>query len=338
MRLPFVFYPMKNTETIIMAPLRGVTTYQFRRAYAQFFDGVDTAMAPFIPPSLSKKINNRSIRDLLPESTNGSYPITPQVLGNNPEVLPPFLHRFAELGFSEINWNLGCPAPQVTKKSKGSALIQNSEAISAFIGALNSDGRFSVTVKARLGLTDSSELLGQLPLFESLGINELIVHPRIATQNYSGVASRTAFKSIQDNTNLHCIYNGDIFSMAFYNETLHHYNINLSKIMMGRGLLINPYLPAQVKEIATPSDKNKHLALFLSALYEEYRHSFSGTTPILGRFKEYWGYLKYSFPQSQKHIKQIMKATTEEKYKAAEQKILSEIEFSAPLSNPILDY
>ena len=78
-----------------MAPLRGVTLYTFRAIYSKHFLGVDSAVAPFISTTQCATVSPKLVKDI---SKVSSLPLTPQILGNNSNILLPYLKKFLELG------------------------------------------------------------------------------------------------------------------------------------------------------------------------------------------------------------------------------------------------
>ena len=95
---------------IYLAPLRGLTDALFRETFSSHFDGFDAAVAPFISPQKKSLYEDKMIRDVLPVH-NTKLPIIPQLLHTDPEDFLVLAHRLTGLGYTHINWNLGCPAP-----------------------------------------------------------------------------------------------------------------------------------------------------------------------------------------------------------------------------------
>ena len=112
---------------IYFAPLEGITGFVLRNAYESCFPGtIDRYFAPFIAASCRKKLAARDLRDVLPEN-NKELPIVPQILTNRAGDFLLASKKLAELGYGEINLNLGCPSGTVTAKKKGYTIDETCE-------------------------------------------------------------------------------------------------------------------------------------------------------------------------------------------------------------------
>ncbi|MBC7958653.1 MAG: tRNA-dihydrouridine synthase, partial [Vallitaleaceae bacterium] len=95
-----------------LAPIQGMTTSVYRNAFAKIFGGIDTYYTPFITTSAA--LNKALLKDLLPEHNDAGVAIIPQLLGNNGADFRLYTSALVDLGYKEINWNIGCPFPMVT--------------------------------------------------------------------------------------------------------------------------------------------------------------------------------------------------------------------------------
>ena len=95
---------------LYLAPIQGITDAIYRDTFAKYFDGFDIAITPFISATKADRIKPSYLKDLLLEDTSGMF-IVPQILGNNPEHFILLARHLFELGYENINWNLGCPYP-----------------------------------------------------------------------------------------------------------------------------------------------------------------------------------------------------------------------------------
>jgi tRNA-dihydrouridine synthase len=82
--------------------------------------------------------------------------------------------------------------------------------------------------------------------------------------------------------------------------------------MIGRGLLMNPFLAEEIKGLQTGDreDRRKRLLIFHQELYEGYKKKLSGPGHLLGRMKQLWLYLIASFPEKKKPFKKLKKSNT----------------------------
>ena len=322
---------------IIMAPLRGVTVATYRRVYKKHFSGISSAMAPFISTTACERVSDKLVKDILPQNNQNSYPIIPQIIGNKKEIVMPYLKKFVSMGFKEVNWNLGCPAPMITRKQKGSGALLYPELIEEYIAELSQFKKLDFSVKVRLGFEEIDDTIKLLPIFEKYGCKNITVHARTGQQGYSGRVNIDGFVQILNKSTIPVIYNGDILSKDIYNETKARFTKPISGIMLGRGILVNPFLPQEILGVARPNSAKEQVKMFITDLFHEYKQELSGIKPVLGRMKEIWRYLQFSFPHGNKFFKKITRSTEEEQYKKWVSKIF-DTEFIPPKEYPNINF
>ena len=107
---------LPSLPVLYMGPIRGGTDHIYRNTFAAHFDGFDLAVAPFINCIGTNKITQKYIRVLLPEN-NTAMPVIPQILSKSAEGFVNLVNYLADMGYNTVNWNLGCPYPQVARKT-----------------------------------------------------------------------------------------------------------------------------------------------------------------------------------------------------------------------------
>ena len=100
------------------APMEGVTNAEYRRVHRRFFPEADRYYAPFIAPDAGGRFKRSHLNALLPEANEGVR-LVPQILANNAEAFLGAAETLAELGYTEVNLNAGCPSGTVVSKHKG---------------------------------------------------------------------------------------------------------------------------------------------------------------------------------------------------------------------------
>lgn len=133
-----------------LAPLRGFTNALYRNLYSAHFQGIDTAISPFINTLSAKQINRSHIKDILPEN-NHEMPVVPQIIGNDPAGFIQLAIKFHDLGFDTVNWNLGGPAPMVAKKLRGSGMLPYPGMIKAFLDDVIPRIPTRISIKTKIG-------------------------------------------------------------------------------------------------------------------------------------------------------------------------------------------
>ena len=108
---------MEN-RTFYFAPLEGITDYIYRNTYHRLFEPMDAYFIPFLTPDKNGKLSRRQRRDVLPENNEGLH-VIPQILTNKEEEFLNGARQLEELGYREVNLNLGCPSRCVVSKGRG---------------------------------------------------------------------------------------------------------------------------------------------------------------------------------------------------------------------------
>lgn len=303
-----------STAFLYLAPIQGVTEVVFRNLFCRHFPGFDAAMAPFINPQGQAHFTQKVLADVLPERNTG-LPLVPQLLHNNAENFIAMAARLEDLGYEHINWNLGCPAPMIVRKKRGSGLLPYPDAIIGFLEEVMPRLKARLSIKTRLGLHENSEILELLPRLDDFPLAEITIHARLGKQLYRGTTDLDGFAACQGLTRHELVYNGDITSTAVFNELASRFPA-VRRWMIGRGALSDPFLPAAIKGAAPlpPQEKIKRVMAFHDELYSQYREKLFGPSHLLGKMKQLWAYLIFSFPGQEKMLKKINKASSEEQY------------------------
>ena len=167
------------------APMEGLTDSVYRRLHNGYFPGVDQYYMPFISPTVHRSLTPREAREL-PRADSEAFTAIPQIMTKVPEDFLWAAGQCAELGYGEVNLNLGCPSGTVVAKGKGSGMLADPESLDRFLDGIFSASPVPVSVKSRLGLTDPQEFPRLLEVFNRYPIAELTLHPRVRKAFYSG--------------------------------------------------------------------------------------------------------------------------------------------------------
>jgi len=303
--------------TLLSSPLQGFTDFRFRNAQNKIFGGIDTFYAPYIRLNGKMVIKSSYQRDLLPENNN-TLEVIPQIITNDADEFL-FVSKYVqELGYKELNWNLGCPYPMVTKCGMGSGLISNTEKINQILHKVHNESDILVSMKMRLGYDTTEEILDVFPILEQYPIKNVAIHARIGKQLYKGGVHLDAFQACVDNSKLKLYYNGDITTVAKFKEMQERFP-TIDHWMIGRGLIADPFLPTMIKNNSFEYPKNKMelLSEFHDTLYQGYSESLSGSTHILLKMHHLWEYFSVIFSNPHKVHKKIKKTQSIRNYEAA---------------------
>jgi len=138
------------------APMEGMTGYVYRNAHHIFFDHIDKYFSPFIAANQSERFTTRELNDILPENNRGIV-LIPQILTNQ---AADFIHtagKLKQLGYNEINLNLGCPSATVVSKNRGSGFLSKTDDLDAFLNEIFTKATTKISIKTRIGKTDPEE-------------------------------------------------------------------------------------------------------------------------------------------------------------------------------------
>jgi tRNA-dihydrouridine synthase len=302
----------QNNSTIYLAPLQGFTDFVYRKAYNDIFQGIDAFFVPYISVKNNEILKKYEKEILL--SNNPQHRVIPQVLINNADEIL-FLSKILEdTGYKEINLNLGCPYPMVTNREMGAGLLPHPEKLQAILSLFFEKSKLKLSVKLRAGLTSENEIEQVIPILNQFPLTEVIFHPRIARQLYAGELLYHKFEYVSANLKHRLVYNGDILSVSDFNNRKHRFN-EINHWMVGRGVLMNPFLPAEIKEISfTPIEKLEKLQNFHQIILEFYSETMDNEGNVLNKMKQFWIYFSHVFPGQNKHLKWIKKSNSLNKY------------------------
>lgn len=298
-----------------MAPMEGLTGYVFRSAYQRHFHNIDRYFTPFIN---NAKMNHREVADILPEH-NAGMEVIPQILTNRVEDFVAVSKALAEYGYEEVNLNLGCPSGTVVSKGRGSGFLAMPEELDRFLDGIFSRCPLKISIKTRIGKLDAADWEELLAIYEKYPMTELIIHPRIQRDFYKNTPDMEAFAKAEEMSSHPLCYNGDVFSVEDYERVTKRFP-SVERMMLGRGILMNPGL---IDEINGKEGVNaKELCAFHDEVMEGYLAVMSGERNTLFRMKELWSYLGERFPDGEKALKRLRKATRIPEYQAAVSEVL----------------
>lgn len=183
-------------------------------------------------------------------------PLALQLGGSHPKELAICAKMAEEMGYDEVNLNVGCPSDRVQNNMIGACLMGHPELVADCIDAMQQAVSIPVTVKHRIGIDDQdsyAELHHFVKTIAATGCSTFIVHARKAIlQGLSPKENReipplkydVAYQLKKDFSELEIIINGGIKTI---NECLEHVN-HLDGVMVGREAYQNPWLLNQVDQ------------------------------------------------------------------------------------------
>ena len=305
------------------APLEGLTDSIYRKLHHKYFPGITQYYTPFISPTVHRALTPREARELPPADTL-DFKVVPQLLTKSPEDFLWMAGQCRDLGYCEVNLNLGCPSGTVTAKGKGAGMLNDLDALDRFLSSIFSAAPLDISIKTRLGFSSSEEFPRLLDIFNRYPVKELTVHPRVRNAFYNGSVDMDAFRYALDHSHVPVCYNGNLYTREQLDNVSCQFP-KISALMLGRGLIADPGM-------LSPGETDvKTLERFYDELLEEYTQAFGGSRNAMFRLKENWRYLICKFEGGEKLAKRLRKTTDLREYTA----ITKEIFHTLPLRNDV---
>jgi len=202
----------------------------------------------------------------------------------------------------------------VAKKQRGSGLLPYPQKIESFLDATIPAIPNRLSIKARLGRKKTDEILTLLEIFNQYPLDEVIIHPRTGEQMYNGQPDLDMFEKCLAVSAHTMVYNGDINDLDTFKLFSERFK-TVDRWMIGRGALVNPFLPAIIKAGNDGcANKVEIFRVFYDDLFEQYRQVFHGPGHLLDRMKGFWTYFCRSFKDSRKIKKKIHRTQTLDRY------------------------
>ena len=326
---------------LILAPMQGLTELMFRKVYHRCFPGaLDYAISPFLSLTHGNLTEAwEKIDDVLPEPNRNSIPVIPQILGKEPVEFIDLANRLFDIGYTEINWNIGCPMRRVTAKHRGSGILPYPDEVRAVLDSVVPRLKARLSVKMRLGLRSKEEIFALVPILNDYPLASVTIHPRLGRQQYTGHPDLETFGQVLPLIKHPVIYNGDICTPGDVRRIKERFP-QVADIMVGRGILYRPTLPLEaspptplreergvVSEVSpsTPLSSRRGAGgeVFIARLVEEIGRQMPTEQSRLRKTKEYWCLLWRELEISESEARKVLH---EQDYSSARKKIFEYIQ------------
>jgi len=276
-----------------LAPMAGVSDPALRLQCKKLGAGLVVTEFTNIHSIIAKekqlRENQKTIQEFI-EYSEGERPLSVQLFGSDLAALEKAA-KIVEPFFDMIDYNMGCPAPHVTKQMAGGALLQETNLTQQIFTTLVNAVKKPVTLKIRLGVTEASRYLFKdiSQMAEDEGIEMITLHPRTVNQGYSGNADWKMIKQLKEICKIPIVGNGDITTpeeaKTMMDET------NCDYVMIGRGAMGNPFLFEQINDYLKTGTYNQYsfrdkLDSFFEYLHltEQYKIKFANIKGQAMRF------------------------------------------------------
>ena len=310
-RLPEQRLPWpEGTLPLMLAPMQGLTNRALRNLFACWVQP-DTLFTEFMrvaPGNTNKRLSATDLREMVP--AEDGIPLVVQLIGHGTEALVSAARIAEAAGAAHINLNLGCPFGRMTTGLTGGGILQRPELLQEMIPALRSVIKGSFSIKLRAGYDDPEQIFSLLPLFDSAGVDFLVLHPRTVIQEYTGTADHTVTSRVVRQTRVPVIANGDIRTAQMGMRVIEQ--TGAAGLMLGRGAIADPLLFQRLRkrDSAVPErvERAAMLRNYLTELLNRYKNIFCGEQQVLGKVKTVL--ITMEDPDFVKQLKHLKKAKT----------------------------
>ena len=295
----------------LFAPLEGITGSIFRTTYDDFFGGIDAYYTPFVTTRDGGIMKNKEKKDILPENNPGIN-LVPQIMTTKSEEFLQAAKHMEEMGYKEVNLNLGCPSGTVVPKGKGSGFLREPEKLDLFLEEVYKRCPIDISIKTRIGFESPEEFPKLLNIYNKYPVKLLIIHLRTRQEMYTGNVHPEVFEYAGKNSKNPICYNGDILTKEAVDNIEKTYP-DTEFVMIGRGYLRFPGFVGNDTLKGDYNDKQR-LINFAEELKRRYAEVLFGDRPLLFKMKELWTHMKDSFEDGDKLFKKIKKSKTIDEY------------------------
>ena len=308
-------------QRIDFAPLDGITRAVYRRVWHKYFGGVDRYFIPFFSPTDQHILTNRDRREVGPEN-NADLPAVPQVMTCRAEDFLWAAELVADMGYSEVNLNLGCPSGTVTAKGKGSGFLAKPEELDRFFDQVFSRVTLPVSVKTRLGIADPAAFQPLMDIYDRYPIACLTIHPRVQKEKYRGQVHLEEFAQALARSRNPVCYNGDLRTVEEVRALEARFPA-VEAVMIGRGAVADPALPRKLRGGSAAT--REELQSFMQELYREYQAFYGQVGTAAQRMREVWFYLIHLFEDADRLNKKLRRFKSPGEYEVIEAAIFQEL-------------
>jgi tRNA-dihydrouridine synthase B len=183
------------------------------------------------------------------EFTEEERPVSIQIFGGDPDKMAAAAQIVEGMGADIVDVNMGCPVPKIAKHNAGCSLMREPHHAATVISAMAKAVKIPVTVKMRAGWNDRSRNAPDLArMVQDAGAAAVTIHGRTAEQSYSGSADWELVSGVAQDLSIPVLGSGDCIEPQ---QIVDRLRSGVSGVLVGRGVLRNPWVLAQAADIAS---------------------------------------------------------------------------------------
>jgi tRNA-dihydrouridine synthase B len=227
----------------LLAPMAGVTDTIFRRVI-RGLGGCGLIMTEFTSAEGVTRSAAKTLRYLYYDADE--HPIAAQLFGADAAVMASAAALVEDLGFDQVDINLGCPAKKVVKCG-GSGLLRDLKQLERILGAVRAAVKIPLTIKMRSGWDEQNVVAAEVArMAEGIGVEAVAVHPRTRMQGYSGQADWSVIAQVKQVVAIPVVGNGDIRLPEDAERMVAQ--TGCDAVMIGRTAATNPWIFRQMEQ------------------------------------------------------------------------------------------
>ena len=294
----------------VVAPMAGMTDTAFRRLVKRQ-GGCGLVVTEMVSSEGLVRGIDRTLE--YAEYTEEERPVSIQIFGGDPAKMAAAAQIVEGMGADIVDVNMGCPVPKISKHNAGCSLMREPAHAASVIEAMTRAVRIPVTVKMRAGWNDASRNAPELARrVQDAGAAAVTIHGRTAEQSYKGLADWDLVAQVAGGLEIPVLGSGDCVEPQQIIERMRYSpehvaaaaNRPISGVLVGRGVLRNPWILAQAADLAagraprrvTMEERGQFLLDYIELLIAErvneskgFRHVAPGTMPgAPARGRERW--------------------------------------------------
>ncbi len=301
--------PHTLSAPTVLAPLAGITHLPFRL----MIKAVGCGLVCSEMVSANGLVHKSKKTHQLMMSTAEEKPLSIQIFGSDPDIMAEAARMVEAAGADILDINFGCSVKKILKSGSGSALMKEPEKSRRILESVRRAINIPLTIKVRSGWDASGkQAIDIARIARDAGADVVAVHPRTATQGFSGTADWRIIRAVKKELDIPVIGNGDIVTaqdaLDMFEQT------GCDGIMIGRATLSNPWVFSQVVALMngeSPPSVDTAMRFEAMAHYTKAAVTHFGETHACRMMRSRLGWLVKGLPGSSRFRESITRISSQ---------------------------
>ena len=301
--------PHTLSAPTVLAPLAGITHLPFRLMIKAAGCGLVCSEMVSANGLVHRSKKTTQLMDSVPEEK----PLSIQLFGADPDIMAEAACMVEAAGADILDINFGCSVKKILKSGSGAALMNEPEKSKRILESVRRAIRIPLTIKIRSGWDASGRQAVEIArIAQDAGAAAVAVHPRTATQGFSGTANRQIIKAVKEALSIPVVGNGDIATAA--DAVAMRDQTGCDGVMIGRAALTNPWIFSQTAAMMagkTPHTVDSSMRFDAMARYARAAVTHFGEKHACRMMRSRLGWLVKGLPNSSTFREAITHISTE---------------------------